>query len=639
MKQISYAASMGGESLPTGTFHGGESLPTGTFHGGESLPTGTFHGGESLPTGTFHGSESLPTGTFHGGETLPTGTFHFLSSSDRGEKRSRSDSADESEGGGEPPSGSAAALRVSKEVLERIMRTLGSMPPEQGGALGADPKTGTVTNFYFDQSSRRTSGTYSPDSSAVTKIIRQWKAQGIRFCGMIHSHPGQFGSPSEGDRVYAEKILRAMPETLGGSMFLPIVTADADAKTVSVRAYTARLGKKGRAEIIPTDFYADDRKIAEPISTVDLFRPAAEAPQQKPVETPAIPAAPVRKPVPAIFQRNASILPFEVLSRRTVVVIGCGGARGFCESLARSAVGRFVLVDGDTVSESNIATQGTYLDEIGRYKTEVIAETLRRINPDVQITELRRFLDDSLTDSALEEAIGAEQLLHRPEEILLCGCTDSFAAQDRTVKLALKWGVPYLAAQLYAEGRGGEVLFTYPGLTAACPRCMLSTRYQAQENGTAEAVTSEGAPIYSTERVNALKSHLALSMLLHGTESRIGKELTQLCDRNLVLLSFTEDCEERLGLTAFSRNLPEAHRAAFPTEQTVWLRQKPDRPENGYPFCPYCGGTGDLRTVRGMIADTRQTFSLSALIAAVQPRTEPMPAAERMETHEIHGDS
>ena len=611
----------------------------------KQIPKAAAMGGETLPTGTFHGGETLPTGTFHGGETLPTGTFHFLSSFDRGEKRSRSDSADESEGGGEPPSGSAAALRVSKEVLERIMRTLGSMPPEQGGALGADPKTGTVTNFYFDQSSRRTSGTYSPDSSAVTKIIRQWKAQGIRFCGMIHSHPGQFGSPSEGDRVYAEKILRAMPETLGGSMFLPIVTADADAKTVSVRAYTARLGKKGRAEIVPVQFYADDRLITAPIAMSDHLSDKPASPeiisQQAPVSRTET-ASDTRKTIPAIFQRNAAILPHEALAKRTVVIIGCGGARGFCESLARSAVGRFVLVDGDTVSETNIATQGTYLDEIGRYKTEVIAETLRRINPDVQVTELRRFLDDSLTDSALEEAIGAEQLLHRPEEILLCGCTDNFAAQDRTVKLALKWGVPYLAAQLYAEGRGGEVLFTYPGLTASCPRCMLSTRYQAQENRTAEAVTSEGAPIYSTERINALKSHLALAMLLHGTESRIGKELTQLCDRNLVLLSFTGDCEEQLGITAFHRNLEgldAEQRAAFPTEQTVWLAQKPDRPENGYPFCPYCGGTGDLRTVRGMIADTRQTYSLSALIAAVQPRTEPMPAAERMETHEIHGDS
>ncbi len=605
MKQISYAASMGGESLPTGTFHGGESLPTGTFHGGESLPTGTFH---------------------------------FLSPSDRGEKKHRNDSAGETEGGDAPPSG-ALPLRVSKEVLDRILRTLGSMPPEQGGALGADRQTGIITQFCFDQSSRRTAGTYSPDSAKVTKIIEQWKSQGIRFCGMIHSHPIS-GGPSEGDRSYAERILRAMPETLGGKMFLPIVTRDTVRKTVSVHAFLARLGKKGRAEILPTDFYADDRKIAEPISTVDLFRPAAEAPQQKPVETPAITCVPVSKPVPAIFQRNASILPFEALSRRTVVVIGCGGARGFCESLARSAVGRFVLVDGDTVSESNIATQGTYTDEIGRYKTEVIAETLRRINPDVQVTELRRFLDDSLTDSALEEAIGAEQLLHRPEEILLCGCTDNFAAQDRTVKLALKWGVPYLAAQLYAEGRGGEVLFTYPGLTAACPRCMLSSRYQAYADGAAETVTSEGAPIYGTERVNALKSHLALSMLLCGTESRIGKELTQLCDRNLVLLSFTGDCGERLGITAFRRNLEgldAEQRAAFPTEQTVWLAQKPDRPENGYPFCPYCGGTGDLRNVKGLIADTRQPYSLSALIAAVQPRTA--PAAERMGTHEIHGDS
>jgi len=43
------------------------------------------------------------------------------------------------------------------------------------------------------------------------------------------------------------------------------------------------------------------------------------------------------------------------------------------------------------------------------------------------------------------------------------------------------------------------------------------------------------------------------------------------------------------------------HQAAM----TIWLPQKPDCPENGYPTCPDCNGIDDLRRVIGRFGDTR----------------------------------
>jgi len=37
----------------------------------------------------------------------------------------------------------------------------------------------------------------------------------------------------------------------------------------------------------------------------------------------------------------------------------------------------------------------------------------------------------------------------------------------------------------------------------------------------------------------------------------------------------------------------------------VWLPQRPNNPTNGMPFCPDCGGTGDLRDTIGRFDDTR----------------------------------
>ena len=518
---------------------------------------------------------------------------------------------------------------MDRAILDQILRDIGSKKPEQGGALGVDKTSGRITRFYFDEQANRSSASYSPDARTVTEVINQWDEEGVAFCGMIHSHPGSFGSPSEGDRQYAAEIINAMPETLQGKMLMPIVTVNLKKQQAWLHPFIAMHNNNGDTVLFRATLTVDGEPIegALDISSAESHTDdAGSEPPQEADSSPASSEVP-ETPIPAkvLFQRNASLLPLEELSQRTVVIIGCGGARGFCESLARSAVGRFILVDGDRVSETNVATQGTYVDEIGLYKTEVIANTLRRINPHIQITEVHRFLDDGFSDDELASYIGEELLAQHPERVLLCGCTDNFPAQDRTVKLALKWGLPYLASQTYAEGRGGEVIFNFPGITTSCPHCMLASRYAAYEQNANNDVTSEGAPIYSTERLNALKSHIAMMLLLHGTSSRLGSELDKVKDRNLVLVSFTADCEEKLGISAFSRTLSALDagaRATLPMEETVWLEQKPDRPENGYPHCPYCGGVGDLRLLRGLNADTRKPYNLTAFIHAVQPKGE-----------------
>ena len=81
------------------------------------------------------------------------------------------------------------------------------------------------------------------------------------------------------------------------------------------------------------------------------------------------------------------------LARVRVAVFGIGGVGGYvCEALARSGVGRFLLVDNDVVSLSNInrqiiATRRT----LGLYKVDVMAERIRDINPMVEVDGRKLF--------------------------------------------------------------------------------------------------------------------------------------------------------------------------------------------------------------------------------------------------------
>ncbi|MBR4000223.1 MAG: ThiF family adenylyltransferase, partial [Clostridia bacterium] len=63
----------------------------------------------------------------------------------------------------------------------------------------------------------------------------------------------------------------------------------------------------------------------------------------------------------SVFERTEMLLgreAVEKLKNCTVAVFGVGGVGGHCaEALARSGVGKLVLIDGDTVAESNLNRQ------------------------------------------------------------------------------------------------------------------------------------------------------------------------------------------------------------------------------------------------------------------------------------------
>ncbi len=84
----------------------------------------------------------------------------------------------------------------------------------------------------------------------------------------------------------------------------------------------------------------------------------------------------------------------ESLRERTVCVVGLGGVGSWSvEALARSGVGGLVLVDGDDVCVSNTNRQLHALDgQYGRLKTEVLAERVRAINPEIRLQTLTRFI-------------------------------------------------------------------------------------------------------------------------------------------------------------------------------------------------------------------------------------------------------
>ena len=94
----------------------------------------------------------------------------------------------------------------------------------------------------------------------------------------------------------------------------------------------------------------------------------------------------------------------ELLRQANVLVVGVGGVGAYAaEMIVRAGVGRMTIADADRVSESNINRQLVALHStIGHKKCEVLAQRLRDINPELQLTLVNRFIKDDETDALLD---------------------------------------------------------------------------------------------------------------------------------------------------------------------------------------------------------------------------------------------
>ena len=90
----------------------------------------------------------------------------------------------------------------------------------------------------------------------------------------------------------------------------------------------------------------------------------------------------------------------EILKSKHVMVLGIGGVGSYAaEAIARAGVGKITLVDNDTVGRTNINRQLCALHStLGQYKSDVMADRIRDINPDCIVTSLPRLYNEEVKE-------------------------------------------------------------------------------------------------------------------------------------------------------------------------------------------------------------------------------------------------
>lgn len=124
----------------------------------------------------------------------------------------------------------------------------------------------------------------------------------------------------------------------------------------------------------------------------------------------------------------------QTLTNKSVFILGVGGVGGYvCEALARSGVGRLVLVDSDIVDITNINRQIIAMHStIGRKKVDVMKERILDINPDCKVETYDMFLENDLS------------ILDKADVDFVVDCCDTVSTKKNIISYCTNKKVPFI---------------------------------------------------------------------------------------------------------------------------------------------------------------------------------------------------
>ena len=163
------------------------------------------------------------------------------------------------------------------------------------------------------------------------------------------------------------------------------------------------------------------------------------------------------------YQRHLQLEGFGESAQKTlqeshVCIVGLGGLG--CPAslyLAAAGVGRITLIDGDTVSLSNLQRQVLFCEEdLERNKADVAAEQLKARNADIEVTALASFLTVGLAQDVF------------PNVDIVLDCTDNFHTRYLINDLCHHHKTPWIYASVL--GFAGQMALFTPG--ECCFRCL-----------------------------------------------------------------------------------------------------------------------------------------------------------------------
>ena len=203
-----------------------------------------------------------------------------------------------------------------------------------------------------------------------------------------------------------------------------------------------------------------------------------------------------------IFGRSKGLLTqesFNKLKDKHIAVIGLGGVGGTAlESLARTGIENFIIIDFDKVDASNLNRQILYgFEDVGKEKVEVAKEHLLKINPNIKISAISNKIDAKVGN-----------LLNKYKIDFIVDAIDDVNGKVWIAKYALENKIPFIMSLGMANRFDpSKVYITRLDKTTNDPLAR-KLRYEIRKHGLdtkeVKCVASSEQPISNGTKLNSL---------------------------------------------------------------------------------------------------------------------------------------
>lgn len=164
----------------------------------------------------------------------------------------------------------------------------------------------------------------------------------------------------------------------------------------------------------------------------------------------------------------------EKLRNTTVTIFGVGGVGSFAaESLVRTGIGKFILVDFDVIAISNINRQiHSNINTVGKYKVEEMAKRMREINPKVEIIPLKEKYNKENSD-----------MFFKYDTDYIIDCIDMVSSKIDLIVRSKEEGIPIISA-MGAGNKTDPTMLEIGDIyeTEACPLARVMRRELRKRN-------------------------------------------------------------------------------------------------------------------------------------------------------------
>lgn len=181
------------------------------------------------------------------------------------------------------------------------------------------------------------------------------------------------------------------------------------------------------------------------------------------------------------------------IQNKTILIIGLGGVGSYTlETLVRTGINKFIIVDGDSVDISNLNRQLMSLtDNIGLNKTDVWEDRILKINPNCEVIKITEFITKDNLFKLFKEKI----------DYVIDAC-DTLETKKEIIKYCLKNKIKFISSMGMANRiNSSYIKQSYLDKTKNDPLAKKLRSIVKKENikGKIPVVYSEELPIKSSK--------------------------------------------------------------------------------------------------------------------------------------------